>query len=135
MLEELKHSIRVYLLITRSPSPQLATFLMKIVDFLDDEDQERRRREMGKLALHIVVGSVLLVQKLMQHQMESAADDPPLRLRCDELIVAIGKTRRMDDPIAAKNFLLKTMADGLRELSGRSKITFPAIADCAGNPL
>lgn len=133
-LDELKHSVRVYLLITRSPSPQLATFLLKVLDFVDDPDPARRDAEIAKLSLHIAVGTVFIVHKMMEHVMESTKDDS-LRVQSDELLVAVAKTRQIDDPIVAKSVLLVQLAAAMRILGGKAKVNLPSILDCDGKPL
>ncbi len=133
-LDELKHSVRVYLLITRSPSPQLATFLLKVLDFVDDPDPARREAEIAKLSLHITVGTVFIVHKMMEHVMESTKDNS-LRVQSDELLVAVAKTRQMDDPLAAKSLLLAQLAPAIRTLGGKAKVNLPSILDCDGKPL
>ncbi len=140
VLEELKHSIRTHLAIMQGPSPQLAVFLVKLVDFIEDTDDTRRKSEMSKLSFSIVEAVALFVQQSIdQRAIQAAAKGhqfpPTIQIKGDNLLVMIGKARQLPDKIAAKNALLKEIAEALRSLSTYTKARYPDMTDVAGNIL
>jgi hypothetical protein len=140
LLEELKHSIRTHLVIMQGPSPQLTVFLVKLIDFLEDKDDTRRKSEMAKLAFAIVESVALFVQQSIDQRATQAAakgDQFPASIqnKGDNLLVVIGKARQLPDKIAAKSALLKEIAEALRSLSTYTKARYPDMTDVMGNIL
>lgn len=140
LLEELKHSIRIHLLIMQAPTPQLAVFLVKLVDFLEDTDPARKRAEMAKLMFSIVEAVALHVQQSIDARAQQAGAKghqfpKQIQDKSDHLLVVLGKSRGLPDKIAAKSALLKEIAEALRGLSTYTKAKYPDITDIAGNIL
>ncbi len=140
LLEELKHSIRTHLAIMQGPSPQLTVFLIKLVDFLEDKDETRRKTEMAKLAFAIVEAVALFVQGSIDQRAAQAATKghqfpQSVQVKSDNLMVVVGKARQLPDKIIAKGALLKEIAEALRSLSTYTKARYPDITDVMGNIL
>lgn len=140
LLEELKHSIRMHLVIMQGPTPQLAVFLIKIIDFLEDNDNVRRREEMAKLAFAIVEAIAIHVQQSIDGRAQQAAAKGQqfptgIQHKSDNLLVVVGKSRSLPDKITAKNALLRETAEALRSLSTFTKAKYPDLTDSAGNIL
>ncbi len=139
-LEELKHSIRTHLLIMQGPTPQLAVFCIKLVDFLEDQDPDRRRSEMGKLSFAIAEAVAIHVQQSIDVRAQQATAKghqfpQQVQHKSDHLLVVLGKSRSLPDKSAAKSALLKEIAEAMRSLSTYTKAKYPDITDTAGNIL
>jgi hypothetical protein len=140
LLEELKHSIKIHLIIMNGPSAQLAVFLVKLIDFLEDIDPHRRQAEMGKLAFAVVEAVALHVQQSIDtraQQAQAKGNEFPnqIQAKSDNLLIIVGKSRNLPDKILAKNAVLKEIAEALRALTTYTKVKYPEIADRAGNIL
>lgn len=140
MLEELKHSIRIHLLVMQGPSAQLAVYLVKLIDIIEDSDHNRRSAEIGKLAFGIIEAVALQVhQSIDKYGQQAAIRSLPfpehVQSKGDNLLVVVGKSRSLPDKAVAKSALLKEIAAALRDLSSYTKIQYPTITDLAGNPL
>jgi len=139
-LQELKHSIRMHLILMAGPSQQLCSFLIKTIDFFEDSDEARRDREMLSLSFHIIEGLALFVQQSVDERADKAKamnQEFPQRIRLasDNILVMVGKSRNLDDRVAAKYAVLRTVADALRELATFTKAVYPQIIDASGNVL
>lgn len=139
-LKELKHSIRIHLLIMAGPTQQLTTFLIKMIDFFEDSDFERRNFEAMSLSYSIIEGIALYVQKSIDDRGEKTKSlgqlfPSDVQAASDNILVMVGKSRNLDDKKAAKHAVLKAMADALRALSGFTKAIYPDIYDSSGNLL
>lgn len=140
ILEELKHSVRIHLIVNAGATAQLAVFLVKIIDFLEDEDDVRRRAEMAKLSFAIVEAVALFVQQSIDQRASQAAAKGqvfPVQVqhKGDNLLVVVGKARQLPDKIVAKQGLLKEVAEALRSLTTYTKASYPEILDAKGNIL
>lgn len=140
MLAELKHSIRIHTLIMQGPSPELAVYLLKVIDFLEDTDQARREAEMAVLAYKLIESSALHIQRSVDARLRKlAADNKPIptqvQVRGDHLLVVVGQTRSLPDRILAKDTVLKEIADCLRALSAHTGSKYPDLTDSAGRIL
>ena len=135
-LAELKHSIRTHLVVMGGPTPQLAVFLTKIIDFLEDKNVERYCVEMARLSLVIVEAVALHVQQSIDAR---AAKDPnfpsSIRNKSDNLLVIVGKSRGLEDKMVAKGAILKEVAETLRALSTYTKSKYPSITTADGKLL
>lgn len=134
MLNELKHSVQLHVTLMNGPSQQLAAFLLKVIDFVEDHDEKRRDSEIGKLAYIIVESLAVFVQRSIDDRAQKAeAQDikfpPRIKQAGDNLLVVIGKSRSHDDKIGAKNVVLRAIADALRELATFTKADYPTITD------
>jgi hypothetical protein len=146
-LEELKHSIRLHLLLQAGPTPQLCVFLVKVFDFIDDlykvlaladghreELLEKIAKEMDVVSFSIVETIALFVQRSIDDRMTKAASQgqtapESVRRHGDEIFMTLGKCRGLPDKIAAKNMLLKGVAEALRALATFTKASYPEIRD------
>lgn len=132
MLEELKHSILLHRILMGGSSKQLAAYLVKLIDFLEDPDHAHRDAEMGRLAFSMVEGLAVFVQQSIDDRAQRALAQNitfPSRIKQagDNLLVVIGRTRSAADSIEAKNAVLRAIANALRELSVFTKATYPTI--------
>lgn len=135
-MRELKHSIRMHLLIMAGPSPQLCAFLVKTIDFIEDVDLDRRRTEMLALSFYIIEAIGIYIQKSIDVRAAKMPEMPEhVKHRGDEILVIIGKSRGIPDKIAAKNAVLRTVAEALDALGSFMKTTYPTMFDSKGNPL
>lgn len=139
-LNELKHSIRTHLLIMAGPTQQLCAFLIKVVDFMEDTDAERKLTEMEALSFNIIEGMALYVQRSIDERVEKAkaAGTPfpdAVQQASDEIIVMVGKTRNHVDKNQAKYAVLQTVGAALKTLGGVTKVQYPQFTDCSGNVL
>ena len=139
-LRELKHAIRMHLTIMAGPSQQLCSFLIKTIDFFEDSNEARRNREMLSLSFHIIEGLALFVQQSVDERAAKAkamGQEFPYRIQLasDNILIMVGKSRSLDDRIAAKYAVLRSVADALRELSTFTKAVYPRIVDASGNVL
>lgn len=140
LLEELKHSIKMHLLIMQGPTPQLAVFAVKVIDFLEDDNIERKNAEMAKLAFAIIEALVIHVQQSIDIKAQQAVSKgstfpPHIQQRADHLLVVLGKSRSLPDKIVAKSALLREIAEALRSLADYTKAKYPTLTDIVGNPL
>ncbi len=140
VFDELKHSIRTHLLIMAGPTQQLCSFMIKLIDFMEDSDSERKRQEMATLSYNIIEGLALYVQRSMDERAEKAKTTghpfpPNVQQASDDILVIVGKTRSLDDKISAKYVVLKTMSQALKALSTYTKAQYPQFTDASGNIL
>lgn len=134
MLEELKHSVHMHVALMNGPSQQLAAFLVKVLDFLEDPDEDRCNSEMAELAFIIVESLAVFVQQSIDDRARKATSQGtefPTRIKQagDNLLIVVGQTRGHENKIEAKNVVLRTIASALRELSTFTKAKYPTITD------
>lgn len=139
-LDELKHSVRMHLLIMAGPTQQLCAFMIKLIDFMEDDNIERRNSEMLSLSYSVVEGLALYVQRSVDEKMSIAKSQgatlPQEVISAgDEILVAIGKVRSMADKRAAKAIVLKSVSQALRSMSIYTKAQYPQLTDASGNVL
>lgn len=56
-IAELKHSVQVFMIVTGGPTPQLGQFMLKLIDVLDeieDEEMEKAVHDIKHLAYHLM---------------------------------------------------------------------------------
>lgn len=140
-LNELKHSIKTHLMVMAGPTPQLAVFLLKTIDWFDDEPhrivpvgQPNRFVEMASLAFTIVEAIGLYVHASVNKRSEQAKQNqqtfpPRITQASDNILVVIGKCRGLEDKIAAKNAVLGAVSASLKELALFTKSKYPIITD------
>lgn len=139
-LRELKHSVRMHVLIMGGPTQQLCAFLLKTIDFFEDNNPVRRNQEVLSLSFSIIEGVALFVQKSVDERADKAksmGQEFPhrIRLASDNILIMVGKSRNLENIIAAKYAVLKSVADALRELGAFTKAVYPQIIDANGNVL
>ncbi len=132
-LIELKHSIHMHLVVMAGPTQQLCAMLLKIIDFIEDSDGDRRNKEVLELSYNIVEGLALYVQRSIDERADKAKDFPAhVRLISDNILVTVGKTRGLDNHVVAKNAVLSAVANALRGLGTFTKAKYPDIINSAG---
>lgn len=140
ILEELKHSVQMHVILMNGMTKQLGQFLLKTLDFVEDTNFVRRDKEIAKLSYVIVESLAVFVHQSIDDRAQKAEQQGlnfPTRVRQagDNLLVVIGKTRSSTDMINSKNIVLRAIADALRELSGYTKAKYPDITDSQRNEL
>ena len=139
-LRELKHSVRIHILLHAGPSPQLAAFLVKTIDFLEDKDPIQRKQEMLDLAFNMIEAIAVYTQRTFDDRIQKGAKQgreasSELKARGDNILVVLGKSRSLPDRIAAKNAVLRVTAEAMDALGVFMQATYPTLHDSVGNPL
>jgi len=139
-IAELKHSIRIHLLIMAGPSQQLCAFLVKVIDLVEDTDIKRRKAETLQLSFCIIEAIAVHTQKAIDARYEvskkkSATMPESVRIYSDEIMIMVGKARSFDDKVAAKNSVLQIIAKAFDALGTFSKCTYPTLFDSSGTKL
>lgn len=138
--KELKHSIRMHLLIMAGPSQQLCALLVKVIDLLEDESPERRKNETMQLAFNVTEAVALHVQQAIdaRDKLSKQKGNPMpenVRKHADEIMIAVGKARSHPNKIEAKNSILQAVAKSLDALGSFTGAVYPTLFDSAGNKL
>lgn len=139
-IDELKHSIRIHMLILGGPSQQLCAFLLKIIDLIEDDKSERRLEETSRLAFSIIEVVGIHTQQAIDSRYEVSRKKEHImpesvRRKSDSILVAIGEARSTDDMVLAKNHILIAVASALDSLSTFTGSTYPTLFDSTGNRL
>ena len=97
-LDELRHSVRLYMILMNGPNAQLAALLLKTLDFIDDEDERRRNDEMAFLSLVIVQAIAIHTERLIdtkKAEVEHKGMNFPsqLKQKGDNLLIEINRTK------------------------------------------
>lgn len=137
-MDELKHSVRMHMLIFGGPSTQLAVFLIKLIDVMEDQDEDRRHTETLGLAYAIVEAIAIYVQKTIdnRYMMQQKANNPlPERIKQsgDDILITMGKFRNRDK-VQAKDAVLAQVALALDELGKFTKTQYPTLVSSQGRP-
>jgi hypothetical protein len=137
---ELKHSIQTHVTICGGPTPDLALYLLKVVDLLEDTDTERRERETLALAMALTESVAMQVTQSIDERARKAEIlqqpfPPKIKQAGDMILMTMGKCRSLPDKIGAKNSILASVASALRELAAFTHATYPAILDSSRNQL
>jgi hypothetical protein len=139
-VEELKHAIRTHVVLMNGVSDQLGAYLLKLIDFLTDNNEDRRIKEIGQLAYNISEAVSLYVSGIIDsHINRNEAEKRPvsedLKRQNDEVLVEIGKWRSNADKLAAKNAVLAAMAKALNMFSIETGMQYPQLVGVDGTPL
>lgn len=139
-ITELKHSIKIHLLIMAGPSQQLCAFLVKTIDLIEDDDQQRKQQETLQLAFNIVEAVALHVQQAIDARAKVAQqkNNPmPENVRAfsDKILISLGNTRSHQEKSEAKTVLLASIGQALDALSSFTGAVYPSIYDINGNKL
>lgn len=137
---ELKHSIRIHLLIMAGPSQQLCAFLVKVIDLVEDTDIPRRQAETLQLSFNITEAIAIHVQQAIdaRDKVSKQKGNPMpenIRKHADEIMIAVGRARSHMDKVEAKNSVLQAVAKALDALGSFTKAVYPTLFDSAGNKL
>jgi len=138
MVDELKHSIHIHKLIMGGPTPQLAAYLVKTVDFLENSDEHLK--EIGALSYSIAEAVAVHVQRSVDDRAARAEEHginfpPQVQKQGDNIFILMGKVRSSSDKSEAKIVLLRGVADALRSLATFTKASYPTIMDARGKQL
>lgn len=151
-LAELKHSIYTHVLLQGGPSPQLSVFLVKLLDVVDDlynalENEGNRKaclarveKECTDLSFHVIESLAIWLQRsfderMMKAQAKDEAFPDNVKAHADQLLILVGRSRSLPDKRAAKNAVLRGIAEALRALQSYTKSTYPEIRDLKNNLL
>lgn len=137
-LKELKHSITLYMAVSGGPTPQLAVFLVKLVDFIEDTDIERKNREMLVLSYAMAEAIALMVFKSIEAKCVDNANAPAssiVKQSADQILVAISQDHKSLDKVTAKNRLLATTSAALKQLTVMTNQVYHEFTDSNGNKL
>lgn len=138
--KELKHAIRFHLEIMTQPTAQLGAYLVKLVDFFEDEDSTRLQNEITLLAYAITEATAVYVHKALDERKERAekqSENWPdeIQSASGNILVAIGLSKSINDKAAARLTVLKAVAEALKSLGKHTKADYPKITDADGNVL
>lgn len=139
-IAELKHSIRIHLLVMAGPSQQLCAFLVKVIDLVEDEDIPRRKAETLQLAFNVTEAIAIHTQQAIDARNRVSKEKgimmpENVRKHADEIMIAVGKARSHPNRIEAKNSILAAIGKALDALETFTKAIYPTIFDSAGNKL
>ena len=139
-VEELKHAIRTHVVLMNGVSDQLGAYLLKLIDFLTDNNEERRIKEIAQLAYNISEAASLYVSGIIdshinRFETERRSISDNLKRQNDQVLVEIGKWRSSQDKIAAKNAVLSAMAKALNLFSIETGSQYPQLLGVDGSPL
>lgn len=139
-LTELKHSIRIHLLIMAGPSQQLCAFLVKTIDLIEDEDKDRKQQETIALAFNIVEAIAIHVQQAIDARAKIAKEKSNpmpenVRVFSDQILIALGQARGHANKSEAKTAILSAIGKALDALGTFTGAVYPTIFDINGNKL
>ena len=139
-VEELKHSIRTHIILMNGVSDQLCAYLLKLIDFMTDQNIERRSREIAAMSYSIAEAGPLFVSGSIdsyyeKYQNEGKAFPDDVKQNSDAVLVQIGINRSSKDKIAAKNAVLKAAAVALNSFGSFTGTQYPQLVDVNGVPL
>lgn len=134
-LHELKHSIQTHVMILNGTTPTLSTFLIKLIDCLEDDDENRVIADILNLSYVIVEHMAIYIQQSLD--MRDQKNELPSRVKQkrDDILVTIGKCKSLKDKVAAKNAVLSAASKAIRELGVHTRSKYPAITDSKRQPL
>lgn len=137
-IEELKHAIRTHVIINNGVSDQLCAFLLKLIDFLTDEDDARKRKEILSLAYTISEACALYISGVVDSHINrleaEGSQNQQLKDLNNNILVEIGKWRSDTDKIAAKRAVLRSASASLSMFSNATRIQYPQLVDSNGLP-
>lgn len=151
-LAELKHSIYTHVLLQGGPSPQLSVFMVKLLDMIDDLYEalgneankqaclDRVEKECADISFHVIESLAIWLQRSIDDRKNKATAKNEkfpdnITANADQLLVLVGRSRGLPDKRAAKNAVLRGIADTLRALQSFTKSTYPEIRDLKSNLL
>lgn len=140
LLDEIKHSFKTHMAMMGGPTAQLAVFAIKLVDFLEDGNQERTQQEMAQLSLSVVEALALYLEQSFQHHEKLAVNEgkqfpAALTHAGTNILLMVAQAKKNPDKIAAKYGILKVMARALEDLGSYRNTKYPTITDLSGNQL
>jgi hypothetical protein len=135
-VKELQHSVRTHFVVLGGPTAELSFSLMKVIDFLEDDDCKRRTDEIVGLAFNIIEFLAMNVYKSVC--VYSNGDDKfPTIIKdsCGILLATVEESRNLQDKIAAKGIVLNKIVEVLRLLSSYTGLKCPIITTVDGRIL
>jgi hypothetical protein len=143
-LDELQHSVYTHAMIQGGPNPQLCVFLTKLLDFLDDvyaacQYEDSRSARLADVEVEIIALSFHIIESLAVWLATSVNDDKfpaHLRHQGQQLLILIAKVKQLPDKLAAKDIVLRAIADMIRSLKAANpNIAYPDVKDAKSNIL
>ena len=137
-VEELKHAVRTHIVIMNGVSDQLCAYLLKLIDFLTDANEERKNKEISHLAYSITESSALYVTGIIdsyvsRYESEGKEFPSDVKRHADNVLVEIGKWRSSSDKIAAKNNVLAAVARTLDAFALETGTQYPKLVAVDGS--
>lgn len=130
-VEELKHSVKLHLDMAGGPSTELCVYLVKIIDFLNEPDEDHTA-EMNKISFAIVGSLSIAVFKSVVKRVNDSEEVSPALLKSAERLMELTKDMNPPDPIVAKNLMLDALSDVLVGLNDITGIEYPEISHAGG---
>jgi len=139
-ISELKHSIKIHLLIMAGPSQQLCAFLVKTIDLLEDDDIQRKKQETLLLAFSIVEAIAVHVQQAIDARGQVAKNKgnhmpENVRSYSDNILITLGQVRGLNDKRVAKTAVLVAIGKALDALGTFTGAVYPTIFEVDGRQL
>lgn len=139
-VEELKHSIRTHIMLMNGVNEQLGAFLLKLIDFVTDADEDRKQREIMQLAYTIaeaasIYASGVIDSHIQRNETDGRSASVELKEANDNILVEIGRWRNKADKKMAKDNVLKALSNSLMVFSSETGGQYPQIVDLDGVPL
>ena len=132
-LDELKHSIKVYLSLVGMPTPDLGSISIKLIDCLDDaltgKDPTEELNRLAVIVVHTIVPALVERFNCLEQPCRNAS------VAHMNLEAATMRPSTPELPLSFKYTCLRAIADALRELKSMTGIEYPPITDLEGNPL
>lgn len=132
MLEELKHSIKIHLLLMNGPSQQLCAFLIKLMDFVEDHDNKRKQEEIDLLSFSIIEGLAFYLHRYIDEQISKKDVPTYVKESSNNLLIKIGESRNLNNKIEAKYVVLSAISNSLKRLAEYSKSDYPRLFTAKG---
>ena len=137
-VEELKHAVRTHIVIMNGVSDQLCAYLLKLIDFITDTNQDRKDKEISHLSYNITESAALYVTGIIDsyvsnYQSEGKEFPSTVKHLADNVLVEIGKWRSSSDKIAAKNHVLNAVARTLDAFAAETGTQYPKLVAVDGS--
>jgi tagatose-1,6-bisphosphate aldolase len=135
MLDELKHSIKIHLLLMNGPSQQLCAFLIKLMDFIEDDDKKRKQEEIDSLSFSIIEGLAFYLHRYIDEQVSKKEIPMYVKEASNNLLIKIGESRNLNDKIEAKYVVLSAISNSLKRLAEFTKSDYPRLFSAKGSEI
>lgn len=131
-IAKLKSAIRTHMIVYNGPSQQLAAFMIKVIDFIEDDDEYRKTTEINNLSYIILESAAFYLVNFIHSNKERSHN---LIDQSNELLVSIGKTRNIKGSQDAEQLMLYGIANLLRSMNKQFNVNYPAIKDHLNNTI
>lgn len=128
-LEELKHSLRLYLDFSGGVNPELGSLSLKLIDILDDlRDHKSPAAELQHIAT-ILIKSLVDVTQHRLELLDSKEGD------CVAKSIATNKNQPPKNDLHAKQYYLLLLSQSCKDLSRLTNKDYPEITNLDGDKL